>query len=293
MTLKQIEYFKMVCERGNISSAAKELFVSRSVISRALAELEEEFETEIFKRTKNGVELTEGGLIISRLFEEILASYVTTKDYIKKIEDSGSMPVLRLGVTPTNAYRVNKLYLNAFKELFPNIELHVEEYSAFDAWSLVLNGTLDAFFTPVRITDTGMFEAIDLYKTGIIISAAANDPLTERDSIGVYDIIDLPLGYLNAPMPLENILNSCFEAFGKRPKVLVRSSDTILLEEMTRRGEIYCILPDDMVESWDGVVGLPLKFFSPSTHRFVWCKSLPQNLSLKRLTDFMQQFEMK
>jgi DNA-binding transcriptional LysR family regulator len=42
MTLKQISYFQAVCEKGNISSAAEDLFVARSVISRAIADLEDE-----------------------------------------------------------------------------------------------------------------------------------------------------------------------------------------------------------------------------------------------------------
>lgn len=54
MTLKQISYFQAVCEKGNISSAAEDLFVARSVISRAIADLEDEFGAELFVRSKTG-----------------------------------------------------------------------------------------------------------------------------------------------------------------------------------------------------------------------------------------------
>lgn len=68
MTLKQISYFQAVCEKGNISSAAEDLFVARSVISRAIADLEDEFGAELFVRSKNGVVLTDSGRIVAKLF---------------------------------------------------------------------------------------------------------------------------------------------------------------------------------------------------------------------------------
>ena len=74
MTLKQIEYFQKVCELGNISLAAEELFVSRSVVSRAILELEEEFGAPLFERSRNGVILTRSGEILSRLFDTFTVS---------------------------------------------------------------------------------------------------------------------------------------------------------------------------------------------------------------------------
>ena len=43
VTLKQIEFYEAVCQAGNVTAAAQQLYVSRSVISRAIQELEYEF----------------------------------------------------------------------------------------------------------------------------------------------------------------------------------------------------------------------------------------------------------
>lgn len=42
VTLKQIEFYEAVCQAGNVTAAAQQLYVSRSVISRAIQELEDE-----------------------------------------------------------------------------------------------------------------------------------------------------------------------------------------------------------------------------------------------------------
>ena len=58
MTEKQALYYKICYEKGNIAAAAESLFVSRSVVSRMVSELEKEFGATFFKRGKNGVKPT-------------------------------------------------------------------------------------------------------------------------------------------------------------------------------------------------------------------------------------------
>lgn len=100
MTLKQIEYFQMVIAKGNISAAADELFISRSVISRALAELEEEFQANLFIRSKNGVILTESGETIACLFKEVSSCYKATKRRICQISSGEKPSAFHFGITP-------------------------------------------------------------------------------------------------------------------------------------------------------------------------------------------------
>lgn len=289
MTLKQIEYFQMVCSKGNISTAASELYVSRSVISRALSELEEEFETCIFTRSKNGVVLTESGKVLARLFDEFTACYSSTRDWIKKLSVGEGKSQIKLGVTPTNAHRLHTLFCSAFREVHPEIQLYMDEYPANDAWKLILEGTVDAFVTPARVLDNNMFDTLELYETNFVLGAVDTSPVVLKDTLSISDILDLPLGYLNAPMPLEGILNSCFDAFGKKPNVVIRTSDKVLLKEMTQSGAVYAILPGDIMEPWQGVKGIPLDFFKPSMHRLVWSKVLPGSSPLTAFIDFVRE----
>lgn len=287
MTLKQIEYFQKVCETGNISTAADALFVSRSVVSRTMVELEEEFGAVLFTRSRNGVALTESGQILSRLFETFLASCSTAKERIRRLSVQDQAKPLRLGVTPTNAYCVYKNYLEKFQELHPDIRLYVTENSAFDSWKLLLDGVLDASFTPA-LPDETVFEYFDLYQNPIMLGAAEHDARI-GEKAGISDIIGLPLGFFNAPMPVEHILNASFEAVGHKPNVVLRTSDQMLLRELTCQGKIYPILPLDMMATWQGVRQVPIDFFQSSTNRVVWSRALASSPALAVFLEFMRE----
>lgn len=61
MTLKQLKYVITVAETGNITEAAKKLFIAQPSLTFSIRELEKEYEITIFNRTRKGIELTPDG----------------------------------------------------------------------------------------------------------------------------------------------------------------------------------------------------------------------------------------
>ena len=61
MTLKQLYYAVTVSETGNITEAAKKLFIAQPSLTSAIQELEKEYGITIFLRKKTGIEITKEG----------------------------------------------------------------------------------------------------------------------------------------------------------------------------------------------------------------------------------------
>ena len=59
--LSQYKIFYAVAKAGNISKAAKELFISQPAISKAVSKLEESLGVPLFTRNSRGVQLTVEG----------------------------------------------------------------------------------------------------------------------------------------------------------------------------------------------------------------------------------------
>lgn len=87
MTLQQLKYVVTVAETGNITEAAKRLFISQPSLTNAIRELEKEMQVTIFLRTNKGVVVSNEGDVFLSYARQILeqvglmeAKYLNVKE---------------------------------------------------------------------------------------------------------------------------------------------------------------------------------------------------------------------
>ena len=61
MRIEDLQYFMKVVEVGNMTQAAKDLFIAQPSLSKAMANLESEMGVTLFQRTAKGTVLTVQG----------------------------------------------------------------------------------------------------------------------------------------------------------------------------------------------------------------------------------------
>lgn len=72
MTLQQLKYVITTAEKGTVSEAAKELFISQPSLTNAIKELEKEMNVTIFKRTNKGIAVSKEGEIFLGYARQVL-----------------------------------------------------------------------------------------------------------------------------------------------------------------------------------------------------------------------------
>ncbi|NLL76124.1 MAG: LysR family transcriptional regulator [Clostridiales bacterium] len=72
MTLQQLKYVVTVAETGNITEAAKQLFISQPSLTNAIRELEKEMQVTIFNRTNKGVVISNEGDVFLAYARQVL-----------------------------------------------------------------------------------------------------------------------------------------------------------------------------------------------------------------------------
>ena len=63
MKISNLQTFLAVIETGSLSRAAQQLYVAQSALSKQMAELEAELDTQLLLRSRNGVAMTEAGKV--------------------------------------------------------------------------------------------------------------------------------------------------------------------------------------------------------------------------------------
>lgn len=82
MELEQLRIFSAVARSGGFSAAGRQLYISHSTTSRAVAALEAELGVRLFERSSHNVSLTEAGKI---LLEEAQALLKAAEDAAARV----------------------------------------------------------------------------------------------------------------------------------------------------------------------------------------------------------------
>lgn len=72
MTLQQLKYITMVAEKGSLTEAAKELYISQPSLTKSIKELEKEMGISIFDRTNKGISVSKEGEIFLGYARQVL-----------------------------------------------------------------------------------------------------------------------------------------------------------------------------------------------------------------------------
>jgi len=94
VTLQQLRYIVTVAETGNITEAAKRLFISQPSLTNAIHELEKEMQLTIFNRTNKGVFISnEGDVFLSYARQVLEQTSLLEEKFLNKKERSSKFSV--------------------------------------------------------------------------------------------------------------------------------------------------------------------------------------------------------
>lgn len=123
--LSQYRIFYEVARCGNISRAAKELYISQPAISKAISKLEENLNTKLFIRNSRGVQLTKEGNVLFQHIHSAFESINRGERELKRIHDF-HIGHLKIGVSNTLCKYVLLPYLKGFVEKYPHVNISIE-----------------------------------------------------------------------------------------------------------------------------------------------------------------------
>lgn len=133
MTLDQLQHFVTAARLQNLTHAADALYLSRSVISRSIAALEQELGTQLLYRSSRSVSCTKAGELLKLRAEHLLAEVESIQREISALDASGTA-ILRIAC----GFPLNQDFLNfteTFRAAHPEIIqtfYHVTPVQAFD-----------------------------------------------------------------------------------------------------------------------------------------------------------------
>ena len=116
MNLKHLEYFTAVAKYGSINKAAQSLYISQPHLSHIIKDIEDGVGSALFRRTKQGVSLTEEG----QRFLEHANTIMQEMENLRQISKKSRRPADSLSISMTKFSHT----MESFIELCQQQELH-------------------------------------------------------------------------------------------------------------------------------------------------------------------------
>ena len=160
--------FYEVAQAGNISRAAKNLYISQSAISKAIGRLEDSLSIPLFIRNSRGVQLTEEGEL---LFDHVRAAFELLdrgEDELKRMTELG-VGHIRIGVSTVLCKYVLLPCLKEFVARYPHVKFTIHSQSTQETLDLLDRQQIDFGLTaePVHKKNITYDKVMDIEDTFI------------------------------------------------------------------------------------------------------------------------------
>ena len=143
--LELYRVFKEVAESGNISAAAKNLYISQSAVSQSIKQLETALQARLFARSPRGVTLTGEGQMLYQYVRSALGLLATGEDKLSQAQQL-LLGTLTIGASDTVTSFFLVHHLDAFHRLHPGIRLKIVSGRSAKVLSMLKSGAVDIAF---------------------------------------------------------------------------------------------------------------------------------------------------
>jgi LysR family tcuABC transcriptional regulator len=241
MELKQLRYFVRIVELGSISRAALDLNLVQSALSQQMTKLESSLSTRLLQRLPHGVTPTEAGVAFFREAQLTLRHAEQAIRSAKLARLSGTVSV---GLAPTTAAVLGLPLMQAMRERYPNVRLHMIESLSGHLSAMLNTRQIDLavlFDSPIRasqhIQTARSWSVKPLLEEDIFMIASRSSRKSKPPkSLRMAQLIDEPLILPTGPHGLRSTLNAAFARANITPQVVLEIDSLTMLMDAVHSG---------------------------------------------------------
>lgn len=235
INLELYKTFYYVAKNESISRAANELLISQPAISKAIKTLEDQLNTNLFIRKRDGVELTEAGETIYKKIKDAMDLIGSAESDLKTLTNMES-GTINIGASKTIIHEFLMPYIKSFHKAHPNINIKIHTDKTSDIIKKAKMGIIDVIFTNLPYTlpqEFNEFKLIDLHDCFI-----ANEDFSKykNKKLTIKDLENLPLLVLTKGTATRIRLDNFCEENNIHIKPAMEFSSNTLIKEFTEEG---------------------------------------------------------
>jgi LysR family transcriptional regulator, benzoate and cis,cis-muconate-responsive activator of ben and cat genes len=190
MELRQLRYFVAVAEDGNISRAAKRIFLTQPALSRQIKALEDEIGQCLLERQAHSIRLTPVGEALLHEARELLQH---AEQALERVRAAGRGVRLRVGYAPSLAAGFLSAAVENFTQTHPNAHVELFDLSTAEMLAGLESEKLDVVLSVGQQRETRGLKWTPLVRAQWQLAVNRNHLLAQQSRVTPAEVAREPL----------------------------------------------------------------------------------------------------
>jgi DNA-binding transcriptional LysR family regulator len=183
--------FLTVARTHSFSVAAKELKTSQGTVSHHIAALETFFDTELFKRTANGVEVTDAGVTLKETAEKILQQAQDAKAKISTAKQTLA-GTIRIAASTIPGEHIIPSLTAEFQKKYPNVKFKIQAQDSLNSLNNLQANNADFAAVGTMQGFEDKFDFLQIGEDQLVLVVPCNHQLAKNQIVKLTQVLSYP-----------------------------------------------------------------------------------------------------
>ncbi|SDK60751.1 LysR family transcriptional regulator [Natronincola ferrireducens] len=213
MDFRKLSYYEAVCRLGSFTKASKELHVTQPSVTMAIQNLEENLNTQLIKRDRDGLLLTPEGEVLYKKAQYILNALQEVTNEIHDLATTKNI-ILKIGYSIQMRSALFSI-VNKFRSMNTHIKIISNESSTPSILRQIEDGMLDLGIVVLTKEIKKRWQTYPLFEGEVCVCVNKENPLSNHEYILLKEFEKQPLISLSLNNPKDsfifNVLQDAYE----------------------------------------------------------------------------------
>lgn len=240
MNLTKYQALLKTVELGSITRAAEAMGYTQSALSRAIAELEREWDLELLTRSRSGVALSSDGNVLLPAIRGLCNAAKTLEEQVAELHGM-TRGTLRVGTFTSVSIHWLPGIMKAFLDRYPGIHFElVSSWEFAEIEDLIRRGEVDCGF--LRVPAGEGLDTIALQQDRLLAVLPPDHPLAHAPCYPIPRFTRDPYIRISEERDME--ISRIFQEEGVRPNLQYNVNDDFAILAMVEQGLGVSIMPE-------------------------------------------------
>lgn len=259
MDLRALQYLLSLAERGSITAAARDHYVTQPAVSIRLRKLQDELGAVLFEIDGRSVRFTRAGRTVLEYARRVAD---LDREMQRELADLGGLRRGRISLGTIDAASIYVLpdVYSRFQQRYPGIDIHIEIAATAPLVRKLRGGEIDCLIGTLPVDEAAGMEIFPIYEESLVVIAPPNHPLTRRRRVTVRNLARYDFISFHEESITRGIIERVLVAKGVTPRISMAIDSPDAIKNLVSSGIGLAILPERAVgdEVADGRV-VPLR----------------------------------